>query len=123
MTQKKILIVDDEELIVLLIRSRLQVSGYEVDVAYDGLEALERYQACQPDLIILDIMMPKMDGREFIQHMKQTGELGKVPIIVLTAKTNMMDTYLRDGATSCVAKPFEAEELLREVRNCLGTES
>ena len=82
MRQFRILVVDDEERIINFLRSKLKASGYEVLTANNGLEGLEQAQAQEPDLIVLDLLMPKMDGLEML---KQLRSFSAVPVIILTA--------------------------------------
>ena len=114
----KILVVDDEKVIAKGIKFNLENEGYEVNVAYDGAEAVEMAQTTEYDLIILDIMMPKMDGLEACMHIR---EFSTVPIIFLTAKTEDMDKLLgfENGADDYVTKPFNPLELKARVRALL----
>ena len=114
----KILVVDDEKVIVKGIKFNLENEGYEVDVAYDGAEAVEKAQATEYDLIILDIMMPRMDGLEACMHIRENSN---VPIIFLTAKVEDMDKLLgfENGADDYVTKPFNVLELKARVRALL----
>ena len=114
----KILVADDEKVIVKGIKFNLENEGYEVDVAYDGAEAVEKAQATEYDLIILDIMMPRMDGLEACMHIRENSN---VPIIFLTAKVEDMDKLLgfENGADDYVTKPFNVLELKARVRALL----
>ena len=114
----KILVVDDEKVIVKGIKFNLENEGYEVDVAYDGAEAVEKAQATEYDLIILDIMMPRMDGLEACMHIRENSI---VPIIFLTAKVEDLDKLLgfENGADDYVTKPFNVLELKARVRALL----
>lgn len=115
---KKILVVDDEERLVSLVKAYLEQEGYRVATARDGREALIVARAEKPDLIILDIMMPKMDGYEFMRlhHREQS-----TPIILLTAKVDEDDKVvgLELGADDYITKPFRPRELLARVRAIL----
>jgi DNA-binding response OmpR family regulator len=117
MTQT-ILIVDDEKRMVSLLQSYLTQEGYRVVTAYNGREALETAHAEKPDLVILDIMMPEMNGYEFMRaHRAET----ETPIIMLTAKVEDDDKVfgLELGADDYVTKPFKPRELMARVRNIL----
>lgn len=107
---KKILVVDDEKLIVKGIRFSLMQDGMEVDCAYDGEEALELIRANQYDMVLLDIMLPKLDG---ISVCQQVREFSNVPIIMLTAKGDDMDKILglEYGADDYITKPFNILEV------------
>ncbi len=112
---KLILVVDDERQITRMLRAALQSSGYEVAVAQNGLEALERIQEQPPDLIITDLAMPEMNGVELTQAIRRSAE---TPIIVLSVRDNeaMKVRALDQGADDYVTKPFNMPELLARVR-------
>ena len=114
----KILIVDDEELLVKGIRFNLQNDGYETITGKDGLEAVALAKEENPDLIILDVMMPNMDGLTACSHIR---EFSSVPIILLTAKSDDMDKLLGfdNGADDYITKPFNILELKARVRALL----
>ena len=114
----KILVVDDEELLVKGIRFNLQNEGYEIITGSNGVEALEKAKESSPDLIILDVMMPEMDGMTACARIR---EFSNVPIILLTAKTDDMDKLMgfEHGADDYVTKPFNILELKARVRALL----
>ena len=115
---KKVLVVDDEKLIVKGIRFSLEQDGMEVDCAYDGEEALNMAKANEYDMILLDIMLPKMDGFEVCQAIR---EFSDMPIVMLTAKGDDMDKSLGldYGADDYITKPFGTSELLARIRVAL----
>ena len=112
---EKILVVDDEAAIVDLIKLELEFEGYRVETAYDGMEAVEKALATHPDLVILDIMLPKKNGYDVCRELAP--QLG-VPIILLTAKTDIIDKVLglELGADDFITKPFDNRELLARVK-------
>ena len=114
----KILVVDDEELLVKGIRFNLQNDGYEVITGSNGIEAVQAAQSQLPDLIVLDIMMPKMDGLTACARIR---EFSNVPIILLTAKTEDMDKLMgfEQGADDYLTKPFNILELKARIRALL----
>ena len=114
----KILVVDDEELLVKGIRFNLQNEGYEIITGTNGIEAVEKARENAPDLIILDVMMPEMDGMSACARIR---EFSNVPIILLTAKTDDMDKLMgfEHGADDYVTKPFNILELKARVRALL----
>jgi DNA-binding response OmpR family regulator len=114
----KILVVDDEELLVKGIRFNLQNDGYEVLTGSNGLEAVQLVQTHKPDLVILDIMMPEMDGLTACAKIR---EFSNVPIILLTAKTEDIDKLLgfEQGADDYLTKPFNILELKARIRALL----
>ena len=114
MKQFRVLIVDDDPRILLFLKSKLKVSGYEVLTASNGLEALEQVQAQEPDLVVLDVVMPGMDGFETL---KQIRALSSVPVIILSAKEASVDKVrgLDLGADDYLAKPFSPDELVARI--------
>lgn len=112
---KKVLVVDDEKLIVKGIRFSLEQDGMEVDCAYDGEEALAKAKEKEFDMILLDIMLPKMDGFEVCQHIR---EFSDVPIVMLTAKGDDMDKILglEYGADDYITKPFNILEVKARIK-------
>ena len=105
---KKILVVDDEAYIVELVKFNLEKEGYQVIVASDGRNALKMVQTEQPDLVLLDIMLPNIDGLEVCRILKQSPDTNSIPIIMLTAKGDEFDTVLglEMGADDYIKKPF-----------------
>lgn len=114
----KILIVDDDADTVELLVKRLRAEGYHTSEAYDGKQALQQVQAYQPDLMILDIKMPKMDGYEVCRRLKGSEETKVIPIIMLTVKKEIPDKVkgLDIGADDYIPKPFDYRELSRRVK-------
>ena len=112
---KKVLVVDDEKLIVKGIRFSLEQDGMEVDCAYDGEEALEMVQAKEYDIVLLDIMLPKLTGLEVFQQIR---EFSTVPVVMLTAKGDDMDKILglEYGADDYITKPFNILEVKARIK-------
>ena len=112
---KKILVVDDEKLIVKGIRFSLEQEGMEVDCAYDGEEALEYAKNCEYDLVLLDVMLPKIDGFQVCQQIR---EFSDMPIVMLTAKSEDMDKILglEYGADDYITKPFNILEVKARIK-------
>ena len=112
---KKVLVVDDEKLIVKGIRFSLEQDGMEVDCAYDGQEALDKAMATAYDMILLDVMLPKMDGFEVCQRIR---EFSNMPIVMLTAKGDDMDKILglEYGADDYITKPFNILEVKARIK-------
>ena len=115
---KKILAVDDERHIVRLVEINLQKAGYEVVTATTGREALEMVAKTKPDLVVMDVMMPEMDGLEALEKMKADPEMAKIPVIMLTAKAQDADVFSgwQKGADLYLTKPFNPAELLNFVK-------
>lgn len=112
---KKILVVDDEKPISDIVKFNLTKEGYEVYTAYDGEEALEKVAEVEPDLILLDLMLPKMDGLEVAREVRKNHDM---PIIMVTAKDSEIDKVLglELGADDYVTKPFSNRELVARVK-------
>ena len=121
MDKKKILIVDDEKDLVETVVFQLQISGYDAIVAYDGQEGLDKARKEKPDLIILDLMLPKMDGYKVCGLLKNDSRYTKIPIIMFTAKAQESDIKLAKevGAEAYITKPFEEEILLGKIKELL----
>jgi two-component system alkaline phosphatase synthesis response regulator PhoP len=119
--KRRILLVDDEPSIVKMVGKRLEVEGFEVVVAIDGQEALTKAQGEHPDLIILDLMLPKLNGYEVCTMLKQDTRYQQIPIVMFTAKAHEKDEKLgmECGANAFVRKPFRAQELLEHIRRLI----
>ena len=119
--KKRILLVDDEVDFVEVLRVRLEDSNYEVIVAYDGEEGLERAERDQPDLIILDVILPKISGFDVCRKLKIDENFKNIPIIMLTAKFQANDAKfgMAMGADAYITKPFEPRVLLEKMRELL----
>ena len=117
---RKVLVVDDEKLIVKGIRFSLEQDGMEVDCAYDGEEAVEKAKDKKYDIILLDLMLPKMDGLEVCQQIR---EFSNVPIVMLTAKGEDMDKILglEYGADDYITKPFNTNLLISRCNNLVNS--
>lgn len=113
--QFRILVVDDEERIINFLRSKLKASGYDVLAACNGLEALEQIHAQSPDLVVLDLLMPRMDGFETLKEIRS---FSSVPVIILSAKGADVDKIkgLVIGADDYLQKPFNPDELVARVK-------
>ena len=119
--KKRILVVEDEEAMVDLVKMRLEANGYEVITAYDGQEGLDKARKLEPDLIILDLMLPKMDGYKICGLLKADTRYSKIPVIMFTAKVQEDDVKLGKevGADAYITKPFEPQTLLGEIEALL----
>lgn len=115
---KKILAVDDEKHIVRLVQVNLERAGYEVVTANDGKEALQKVAEENPDLVVLDVMMPYMDGFEVLQNLRRSPATRDIPVIMLTAKAQDADVFKgwQSGVDCYLTKPFNPMELLSFVK-------
>jgi DNA-binding response OmpR family regulator len=118
---KKILVVEDEREFARTIQTRFEQIGYEVMCVYDGLQGLETAREEEPDLIILDVMLPKMDGYKVCGLLKADIRYSKIPIIMLTARGKESDRRIGEevGADRYITKPLELSVLLSKVRELL----
>ena len=112
---KKILVADDEQQLALAVKIRLQSKGYTVVTANDGQQALQLAAQEKPDLIILDVLMPVMDGYSCLRELNTKFGRGKIPVIVLTARDRMKDLFELEGIEDYVIKPFDHEDLLLRI--------
>lgn len=115
----RILVVDDDRAVRESLRRSLSFNGYAVELAQDGQEALERITSDRPDAVVLDVMMPRMDGLQVCRHLRSTGD--DLPILVLTARDSVSERVagLDAGADDYLPKPFALEELLARMRALL----
>ncbi len=124
MDKKKILIVDDEKDLVETVVFQLEDSGYKVITAGDGQEGLGKAKEERPDLIVLDLMLPKMDGYKVCGLLKSDARYNKIPIIMFTARAQESDKKLGEeiGADAYITKPFDAQALLAKIKQLLKEE-
>jgi DNA-binding response OmpR family regulator len=122
MSQKTILIADDEPNIVISLEYLLQRDGYRVVVARDGQEALDAIAAGPPDLVLLDVMLPRVSGFEVCQTVRENPALAGMPIVMLTAKGREVEVSkgMALGANAYITKPFSTQELLAQIQALLG---
>jgi adenylate cyclase len=119
---KRILVVDDEPELADMVKMRLEATGYEVITANDGQEGLDRAKAEKPDLIILDLMLPKIDGYKVCGLLKNDARYSKIPIIIFSARAQQEDVTMGEevGANAYITKPFEPKVLLSKIGELLG---
>ena len=121
-TKHRVLVVDDEPSIAKVLRKQLEVAGFEVNVGVDGEDGLTKAREWRPDLLVLDVMLPKRNGHEVCSALRQDEQFRRLPIIMLTAKAQRQDQQeaMQRGADAYLAKPFQLEELLAKVRALLA---
>lgn len=117
---KKILFADDDANLMEVLLLRFKTAGYETVGTYDGDEALEKMRAERPDLLVMDIAMPKMNGYLLVREMKSDEALKNIPIIILSGKDSLQDLFEIEGVGAYLVKPFEFNDLLRKVKELLG---
>ena len=118
---KKILVVDDEPDILALAIIRLETSGYEVLMAKDSEGAFDLLKKDRPDLILLDLLLPKMQGDELCKRLKSDAQFKDIPIVLFTASSVRVPVKVREmGADDYIVKPFEPEELLFKIKKFIG---
>lgn len=122
---KKILLIDDEPIIVKLVSSRLQANGYDVITASNGQEGLQKARTEQPDLIILDVMLPKMDGYRVCRLLKYDDKYRRIPIIMFSARVQTEDQEkgMMAGADAYLTKPFNPQTLLGKIEELLANQN
>ena len=121
--EKKILVIDDDPTSNSLVSFLLKANGYTVFVAADGQEGLIRMQSEKPDLIVLDIMMPKLDGYSFLREIKKTNWQKMPFVIMLTSKDTMEDLFKLEGVTDYFVKPLDTEKFLKRIKVLLPKET
>lgn len=121
-SKKKILIIDDDPDIIKIVKFRLQYEGYEVFEAHEGAQGLEKVRSVHPDLVLLDLIMPKMTGYEVLQALKLDEALKDIPVLVLTVQNKKCDKKFgfSMGASGYICKPFVSEELIEKVKEMIG---
>lgn len=123
MAKNKILVVDDSVTVVTIIKDVLQKEGYEVEEAFDGVVALERAETWKPDLILLDIVMPEMDGYAVLKQLRRNapaGDPGYIPVIIITTRDKMQGLVELEGVEGFIVKPFRRSELISKLQEVLG---
>lgn len=119
---RTILVVDDEEDIRTVLGARLEAAGYRVRTASGGLDALDSIRADPPDLVVLDVMLPDIDGLGVCALVKRDRRLNRIPILLLTARSQPRSrlTEVERSADAYMSKPFQTDELLAEIRRLLA---
>ena len=122
MVRKKILLVDDSSTVLLMERMILSKSQYDVVTAKDGVEGIEKAVAEKPDLILMDVVMPRMDGFEACRKLREQDDTKEIPVIMVTTRGALasVETGYAAGCNEYVTKPINGLELLAKVRSCLG---
>jgi two-component system alkaline phosphatase synthesis response regulator PhoP len=123
MTKKKILVVDDELNIIKSLSDLLAASGYEVITAMDGKAGIELAEKAKPDLILLDIMMPKISGLELLKKMKSKEKHAHVPIIIVSAKSDVdtLSEAMWNYADKYITKPYDPQDILKSIQSSLSS--
>lgn len=119
---RKILMIDDEDQLVQMVKMRLEANGYKVIIAYDGMEGLKKAREERPDLILLDLMLPKMDGYKVCRTLKFDEKYKDIFIIMFTARVQESDERMGKevGADAYITKPFDAQRLINKIKELLG---
>jgi DNA-binding response OmpR family regulator len=120
--QRRVLVVDDEPDVLLLCRVNLEFEGYDVVEAHDGIEALEQIRATNPDIVLLDVMMPRKDGWQVLAEIKADPDLKDIPVVMLTAKVQESDQIRgwSTGAADYITKPFSPLSLSQVLESVLS---
>ncbi len=119
---KTILIVDDEPYMIRLLQHHVERAGYQMVKAVNGREALEKVEAEKPDLIIMDVMMPELNGLEVLSQIRQKSETARLPVIIMTANAQRFTKEEAEtaGVSAFLTKPFSPTQLMEEIRRQLG---
>lgn len=123
MAKNKILVVDDSVTVVTIIKDVLQKEGYEVEEAFNGVVALEKAETWKPNLILLDIIMPEMDGYAVLKQLRRkapAGDPGYIPVIIITTRDKMQGLVELEGVEGFIVKPFRRSELISKLQEVLG---
>ncbi len=119
MRRKKVLLLDDDLNSIQLLQLRFEALGYEVFTGMDGLQGLIKVRKQMPDLIILDVMMPRLDGIEFFKILKQSDQYAGIPIIILTGRHDLRDRFIKMGCDYFATKPFQNEEIVSKAEELI----
>jgi len=117
---ERILVVDDDENVRELLKSRLKAGGYHVTMADNGLEAISMMKKRSPDLIIMDVYMPNLDGLSLFQEIQSNDELRDIPVLVLSGTKSMRELFAPSRIARFMSKPFDPKELLATVKECVA---
>jgi CheY-like chemotaxis protein len=119
---KTILIVDDEPYMIRLLQHHVERAGYQMVKAVNGREALEKVESAKPDLIIMDVMMPELNGLEVLSQIRQKSETARLPVIIMTANAQRFTKEQAEtaGVSAFLTKPFSPTQLMLEIRRQLG---
>jgi DNA-binding response OmpR family regulator len=122
MDRKKILLVDDSSTVLLMEKMILSKSEYDVVTARDGVEGVDKARSERPDLILMDVVMPRMDGFEAVRKLREDDSTRSIPVIMVTTRGELqsVETGYASGCSDYVTKPINGLELLTKVRSCLG---
>jgi DNA-binding response OmpR family regulator len=116
---KKILIIDDDPDIRELVGNRLKKNGFTIRTAQDGVEGMAMIKDYSPDLVIMDVMMPHLDGYSLLQELKFNLDLNGIPVMVLTARKDLKDIFDHMGKVCFMTKPFNPKTLVSSVKQCM----
>jgi len=117
---KKILVIDDDPINIKLVQSQLKLKDFETIVAVNGAEGLEKVKTCAPDLIILDVEMPEMDGYSFMLEKNKIAETVHIPVIVLTSHEEMQPIFELKGVKEYCTKPLNIDDLFEKINKVLS---
>ena len=115
----RILVVDDEKAVAEMIKTQLESEGFEVSLALDGASAFQMASKAAPDLMVLDILMPGMDGYQLYKKIRADERMKNIPILIMSVRGGMGEAFVSFGVESFLAKPFEPGELLLRIKTIL----
>ncbi len=117
--KKKILVIDDDFSMVAALQVRLEANGYLVISAPDGEQGLQKAENEKPDLILLDVVMPNMDGYTFVKELRRQPTASQIPVIILSGRDKMKDLFELEGINDFLLKPYQSESLLKKIKELL----
>lgn len=117
----KLLVIDDDKDTMRILEAKLTDAGYQIMQACNGMEGLEKARQNRPDVILLDIMMPELDGLSVLKHLKFDPQTDSIPVVIMTAKGEKMEgVFKMEGASGYLTKPFVFSNLLEQLKKCFG---
>ncbi len=118
---KRILVVEDDFDLAVVVEERLKANGYEIIKASDGVEALVKAREQKPHMIVLDVVMPVMNGYQFLQELKWDDDIRDIPVVVLSGQNFLKTEFVDAGVKHFISKPFDAQAFLGAVAQCAGS--
>jgi CheY-like chemotaxis protein len=119
----RVLLVDDEPDFLAVIRARLSKAGYDVMCANHGRDAMDKLRIKSPDVIVSDVIMPVMDGIDLYQELKSSSETRRIPVIMMSVKDRLGESFRAVGADDFLAKPFEVDDLVKKIQRCIDSKA
>lgn len=119
----RVLLVDDEQDFLTVMDRRLSKAGYDVICAHHGRDAIDKLRVKFPDVVVSDIIMPVMDGIDLYQELKNKSDTQQIPVIMMSVKEHLEESFRNAGADDFLAKPFEMEDLIAKIQKCIDSKT